>query len=370
MWKKLALAILFCCLIQPLSVTGQGAPTQGTAMMSEAQALSMIRSKKASAPDVGLIVVQRIEPDPGTRAVAMEALAQARSKHLHLEEHGLLANLMRVGGYIVLEYSQRSERVIQLHFATQGEAGEPQFESWYLAPPDKTYDSESDYRDLHEDLGKDEALMLIRRNEEFSKAFFTSAPSQLAETMCKFGSSGTPHLSTFGLGCEGIPERLTKLAAPPVEMASYCNLLHRTYLWLVRYALTLPVFAANPDEAMSQAEEKMDELFNEISQNGGVCSGYKDPFELDSIDTPDKLAAQVRCLTDFNSFLDDHLSTRTGSPTYKANLLLMKVPIKLEVDQETDGTHFMVMAATNLVTEWSRGENRRFVLTGLTVASP
>ena len=174
MWKKLALAILFCCLTQPLSLTGQGAPTQGTAMMSEAQALSMIRSKKASAPDVGLIVVQRIEPDSGTTAVAIEALAEARSKHLHLDEHGLFANLMRVGGYIVLEYSQRSERVIQLHFATQDEAGEPQFESWYLAPPDKTYDpkTESSWGSLN----KDEALMLIRRNEEFSKAFFTSAP--------------------------------------------------------------------------------------------------------------------------------------------------------------------------------------------------
>lgn len=364
MWKKLALAILFCCLTQPLSLTGQGAPTQGTAMMSEAQALSMIRSKKASAPDVGLIVVQRIEPDSGTTAVAIEALAEARSKHLHLDEHGLFANLMRVGGYIVLEYSQRSERVIQLHFATQDEAGEPQFESWYLAPPDKTYDpkTESSWGSLN----KDEALMLIRRNEEFSKAFFTSAPSELAEKTRKFGSSGMPD----SYGCEGIPERLTKLAASPDEMASYCNLLNRTYLWQVRYALTLPVFAANPDEAMSQAEEKMEKLFDQYSLNGGEGSGCKNPFEMDSIDMLDKLAAQIRCVKGLNSFLDDHLSTRTDSPTYKANLLLLEVPITLEVDQEPNGTHFMVMAATNLVTEWSRGENGRFVLTGLTVASP
>ena len=217
MWKKLALAILFCCLTQPLSLTGQGAPTQGTAMMSEAQALSMIRSKKASAPDVGLIVVQRIEPDSGTTAVAIEALAEARSKHLHLDEHGLFANLMRVGGYIVLEYSQRSERVIQLHFATQDEAGEPQFESWYLAPPDKTYDpkTESSWGSLN----KDEALMLIRRNEEFSKAFFTSAPSELAEKTRKFGSSGMPD----SYGCEGIPERLTKPRSHNATRGSACG---------------------------------------------------------------------------------------------------------------------------------------------------
>jgi hypothetical protein len=277
---------------------------------------------------------------------------------------------MRVGGYVVLEYSQRSERVIQLHFATQEEAGEPQFESWYLAPPDKTYDSDPNSQASDGNLGKDEALMLIRRNEEFSKAFFTSAPSQLAETMRKFGSSGTPNWSTFGMGCEGSPEWITKLAAPPDEVASYCILVDRAYFWLVRYALTLPVFAANPDEAMSQAEEKMEKLFDEFSQKGGVCSGCKDPFGLDSIDTPDKLAAQIRCLTGFNSLLDDHLSPRTDSLTYKANLLLMKVPISIELDKEPDGTHFAVMAATMLVTLWSRGENGRFVLTGLTVASP
>jgi hypothetical protein len=48
----------------------------------------------------------------------------------------------------------------------------------------------------------------------------------------------------------------------------------------------------------------------------------------------------------------------------------MKVPISIELDKEPDGTHFMVMAATMLVTEWSRGENGRFLLTGLTIASP
>jgi hypothetical protein len=88
MTNRLPLVLIFCCLSLPLSAASQDAVAEGTGMISEEQALSLIRGQPPAASDSGLIVVHKIEPDSTAREIAAAALAEARSKHLELWENG------------------------------------------------------------------------------------------------------------------------------------------------------------------------------------------------------------------------------------------------------------------------------------------
>jgi hypothetical protein len=135
----------------------------------------------------------------------------------------------------------------------------------------------------------------------------------------------------------------------------------------VRYALTFPIYAADPREGLARSEEGLEKLEEEFLTGNGENSGCANPLDADSIATPHDLTMRVQCLKGFTSFVDDRLSSRLDSASYRANLLLAKIPVALDVEDDPDHT-LVIMTATMLASKWSRAENGELVLTAMTIA--
>jgi hypothetical protein len=371
MTRKLLGMLLFSCLIPPSLAFPQNPVKQETAMMTEEQALSILRSKRDSAPDAGFVVIHKIEPDASARKVGAEALAEARAQKVELYENGVLAHLLRAGGYVVLEYNQRSDMAVLLYIVTQDEAGEPLIDPLPVAPPEEASDSDSDSPPAWGKMSKDDALMLIKRNEEFSEAFFHSPVSKVCDAARKFG--GTPadaYTTTDDPLCGEIPEKLEKVAAPPDEVQDLVNQAAGPIWFTQRYAMTLPIYSARPVEAECQAEEAFEKLIAEFAEEEKESSSCIDDMDLEfnSIATYDQLLEHIHCLKAFNAFLETRLANRLNSPAYRANLLLSKVPLNIDVD-DGRGRADMIMTATLLVSGWSHTESGELTLAEYTIAS-
>src|SRR5579885_3610162 len=76
--------------------------------MTQDQALSILRSQLANSPDVGFFTVREIVANPDTRRAARVSLDEAHQKHLSLYGGGVLLDVMRTGGFAVVEFNETS----------------------------------------------------------------------------------------------------------------------------------------------------------------------------------------------------------------------------------------------------------------------
>ena len=351
MTHKLLCLFFFSCLIPPVFVFSQNPIDQETGMMTEEQALSLLLSKRDNATDAGLVVIHKIEPDANSREVAEKALADARAKKVDLYEDGVLAHLLRIGGYVVLEFNKRSDLATRIHLVTMDEAGKPLTES----------------EDVDGKLSKSDALMLIKKNEEFSEAFFNSPYSNMKELLLRFGGTGIATSTDSDLrGCMDIPERVMKLTTQLDEQMDLLSLPCGMELFFMRYALAQRTFSTDLGGAFERASQELSKLHDE-SQTGRLTRSDLDEFlNLDSINTHNDLITRIEEWRQFNAFLDNRLSGDLDSVTYKANLVLSTVPVQVGGQGEPSFTYFII-TGTYLISGWSRAENGEFVLTGFTI---
>ena len=357
MANRLVYLLFFCFVARLVPASVQPNKTTGTDMMTEQRALSLLHSRGACAPDAGLVVIHKIEPDASTKKVAAESLAEARTKHFNLYHNGVLANVLRAGGYVVLEFDKRTDQATRLHLITLDEAGRPQF----------------DCESVEGDLSRSDALMIIKRNEEFSDAVLRSPFSPITETWRKFGGTHVEITPDKDLDhWPGLPERLTKISVGPDELMDLLSLASAFELWRVRYGLTLPIYAAYLPEADRRAERKLQEIIHEEK----VRSLFTDFPEgkrrelncsFGAIATREELTGCIQGLKAFNSLLDARFASQLQSATYKANLLFSRIPQGLVVGEDSRRA-YTITTATCLVTVWSRGKNSEFVLVDLSLS--
>src|SRR5208282_2789861 len=104
-----------------------------------------------------------------------------RSKHLDVDSDGAFVNLLRAGGFVVLESDMKTEIANRLHLLTLNQDGKPA----------------SNSENIEGTLTKRDALKLIKRGASFSNAFFSAPSSQMKQVLREFGGARSPTLRTF-----------------------------------------------------------------------------------------------------------------------------------------------------------------------------
>jgi hypothetical protein len=220
-----------------------GHDNTGSRMMTESQALSALRSLDSTAPDSEFVVIEKI--DPNSSQVAQESLAGAQSIHVETYGQGVFVNLMRAGGFDVLEFNSKSKSATSLHLVTLDASAQALVKSYAVDG----------------DLGRTDALMLIKKSDEFSIAFLKSTGSEVARLLRTFGGAEVGVAGTADQrGYLGVPETVTKLAQTPDELLNLRGQYSALQLWPVRYAPSIPLFAANPEEATRLARNELIKL--------------------------------------------------------------------------------------------------------------
>ncbi len=342
--------VLFGILLVPIRLPQVSGMVNG--MVTEDQALSTLRSR--SAPDVGFLVVVKMQPTSEAGRISQESLVEARSKHLNLYEDGVFVNLMRAGGYLILEFDKKTDSATKLHLVTSDAAGR------IVVQPG----------DVHGDLKREEALTIIDKSAGFSEAFFSSPESRMDELLTKFGGPGAAFGIPDGQGYLALPETVKGLTTRPGELLELTGLSNGIALWTIRHALAMPVYAANPIAAVQDTNHELSSLVREfrpaIGQNDSL-DFIDHLIDLHSIRTRDELEIRLASLRELSSFLDERSPLPVQSLTYKANVSISTIPLNVLVKLGT-ARFFGATTAPGLISVWDYGTNGGVILKGVSVA--
>jgi hypothetical protein len=326
----------------------QASSTVSSPTMTEEQAVSAVRARSGSASDAEFVVAFKIEPTPETKEVAQQSLAEARSKQITLYEDGLFVELLRAGGYLVLEFNGGRAAPNRLCVVTLNSTGE--------------YDVHCN--DIHGNLTKDQAQTVINNSAKFSKAFFESPVTPIRELLVTFGG---PEAAAIGIpdgqGYLAVPENVKRLSRDQGESLELTSLANGIALWSIRHALEMPVYAANPVVAVQQANKRLSELSQEFRQ--GLDTDRL--LDLEPIRTDEELVARVKSLRELSSFLDKRSPLQVNSAAYKANIAISAVPLDLVVEHDS-AQFYGATSVPGLMTVWIYGKTGEPVLKGLSVA--
>jgi hypothetical protein len=350
---------LLCVVLSSSLLLSSGGPQVGggrtNGMITEDQALSIVLARSKNAPDVEFVVAAKVRRAPDAQTLAQKSLADAQSKHLGLYENGFFVNLMRAGGYVILDIDKKTDAAKRVQVVTLDTTGEGLVRS----------------RDIQGVLTRDEALAIVDRSANFSQSFFNSPDTPIKDLLIRFGGprvvvSGIPD----GQGYFAVPETVKRLTTRPGEMLELTSLSNGLALWTIRRALAMPFYAANPVAAVRQANTELANLAAEYGAMGGGKGGldFVDQLiDLDSIHTREELTTRLRSLREFSLFLDERSPLAVTSAAYRANISISTVPLDLLC--ENGGARFYgATTAPGLISVWTRAGDGVLILKGLSVA--
>jgi hypothetical protein len=338
-----------CCLFLLLPAHVQlpgGAVTQE---LTEEQAESLLRAMVAGPPGVEFVTLRKFEATADTRSVVQKCLDEARLKHIEMYGEGALVNLLRSGGFVVLEFDAKTQLATHVHLVTLDENGSAAIHSQIVEGQ----------------LSKSEALALSRRSESFASAVLLPLSPRLSEAWRAFGGVGPP-TSTGHNDQDGyfaIPDHLTTFAMQPDELMEFSALRAEFGLWAIRHAPLLPIFAASPYQALKMAHDEQLRLIK-----GFLEQKKEDPdfiyalLDLDSIDTRDKLRDRLRWLRELNVFLSQHSYSRASAEPREANISIATIPLFMGVVAQRPDRVYAVMSTSGMISEWTETKTGEFVL--------
>jgi hypothetical protein len=344
---RITMICAFFLHVLPFFAPCQTTDNMGNRMITENQAISSLRARSANARDAGFITIRKLEPTAITWRVAQGSWNEAQLKHLEAYDRGVLIDLLRVGGFIVLEFDTKTEMALKLHLITLGEDGG-------IVVQSQAVDGE---------VRRSEALMILRRSESFAEAL-NSSSSQMNQVLRTFGSAREPVFErSGGQGYFAVPERVARIAAQPDEALELSSLSGALGLWPIRYAPSMPVYAASPKAAVELALKEQSGLEKEfLNERGKNPDFINQLFDLESISTQDQLMQRLEWLRDLNSFLEKHHPLPPDSATYKANISISTIPLRLGVTKNNSKRLYAVMNAQGLISVWASSETGDFIL--------
>jgi hypothetical protein len=339
--------LLVVYIFQSFLAPSQTTNNVGNQMLTEDQALSTLRSRSTNPRDAGFIITRRFEPTPITRHVAQQSWDEAQSKHLELYGKGILIDLMRTGGFAVLEFDTKTDRAMKLHLITLGEDGGTSLQS----------------QTLEGELSRGDTLALLRRGQNFAEAL-NSSSSQIEQMLQTFGGTHVPAFErSGGHGYFAVPHHVARLATQPDEVLELSRLSGALGLWPIRYAPSMVAYAANPKAAIELAASEQSSLEKEfITARGKSPDFINDLLDLDSIATHDQLAQRLQWRRDLNSFLERRRPIPPDSATFKANTSISVIPLQLGVTKEDSENLYAVMSAQGLISIWTHAGKGNFIL--------
>jgi hypothetical protein len=351
MMNRMPWFLVFCLLFQTSSGPVQRGDVSIGQVVTEAQALSFLRSNGTITPGSVLTAVTKVELK--SAQLAEKSLRDATSKHLDLFGGGILLDLMRGGGYVFLESDTKSDEATMLHLVTRDPSGEAVVES----------------NKVDGDLNRTDAMAIIKKSEAFYVAFLKTPGSKMDQLLRTFAGKNiaTPSTPDEG-GYFGIPKEVRRLAPGPDELVEFRSLYTAVQLWSVRHAPWIPVYAANPSAAVGLAKDNQMKLEGEFLIGKGKDPSFiYDLFDLDSIRTREEFKVRLQWLKELNSFLDDRSPSQPDSPSYKASAQISTLALQAGVQKEHSENVYFVMNTSGLIMAWIRTKSGDFQLKGLSV---
>lgn len=298
-------------------------------------------------PGSSFTVLREIVANADTRRVGDQALKEAQAHHIKLFEEGILADLLRFGGFLIAEYDPKTTNVVALHLVSLGPDG---------VPKDAFYPSDSVVKLA-------DAEELVKDTTEFAEQLYSTPSSEALSLESRFYGGSFPECGqSEECTLFAVPHSLLELGAGQNEYREAVALYGGSNLSGFQYAVSMPAFAASPLVATQASEGPIAEFLR---------NNHLDPdfdIDLENIRSKEQLRERIDLLRRLDKFMEEALNNQANPALVKANISVATIP--LEVSADTYGRQVVYGSGMGslLVIYWQRLPTGGFAVHGISVA--
>ncbi len=349
--KHRLLSCILLCLPTPVVTLAKEHPSIMTSQhqnLTPDQAIVAVRSK-APKSGTSFQIIREIRSNAKTQDVAQRSLQEAASRHVQLFDDGIFVNVLQSGGFLILEIDPTTSTAVALHLVSKGTDERPVIDSYQIEGR----------------LSSAVAAELIQSTAHFADALLSTPPSAATVLESRFCSGRFPEYdkpeeeSFFA-----IPRGIRKIEADESEYSQLAALLGAFEFWPIRYALSMPIYPANPSSAVESAREKHQALIEEFMRKNNKSAG----FIRSSINDPQQLRERIFWLRQLDEFLEQAFKWEVGSPAFEVNKSISTVALQLGSVGNGKQDSFLAVTSPGLIVEWVRAGEGRWAVTKISLA--
>lgn len=316
------------------------------------EALAAARSKEPNPDGASFQVIRELESSAEMQEVAQRSVYGATSQH-GLYGDGIFLDLLKTGGFLILEVDDSTGNAISLHLVSSGNNGRAVIRS----------------RPIEGKVNAVLAQELIKETADFVDSLFAS-PLNVSTIESKFyggrfPESDEPEEENFF----AIPASIRKIKADPSEIRELSALYGVFHLWLVRYAISMPIFPANPTSALNLAWKKQEALTKEFMQRNNKNSDLVNDLQgFESVRTSEQIRDRVDVFRRLDNFLEQKLQAQDIAPTLAVNKSIFTIALELGSTEPSEETSYAVMTASGLIVVWKPLKTGGLAITRVSLA--
>ncbi len=296
-------------------------------------------SKPKRTFDEAITAIQSKEPHSGSSFRLIRELHSSAMWREDATGKGILCDLMRSGGFVILEVDDEGDHAISLHLVSQTASG------------DAIVESNPVEGEVSASLGQG----LISESADLVDMLL-STPIDASALESKFYGSHFPESDdpdddeTDNLFA--VPAAIKNLGADEGEIRELAGLLGSIDTWLIRYAVSTRIFPSDAPRAIEAGAREL------VSLSRQFTHGKKESLDvlhllqdLQSVRTAEQLQNRVSTLGRFDNFLEQKLVSPGASMISAANRSIATIPLKIGFSGTPDGS-YAVMTASGIIVGW------------------
>lgn len=291
-------------------------------------------------------VLREFVANANTRRVGDQAFAEARAHHIKLYQHGILADVLRSGGFLLIQTLPPMKKtnpmnplpfVSFIHLVSLGRDGVPADVLWGPA------------------IDVANTRKLVKVTTEIAEKLYSTRPLEATSLESRFFGDRYPKYS----GSEAkiysqiaVPRSLLKLGAEPNEVLEFVALYGGLQILVFQYAVSMPTFAANPYVTTQAAVGKWRALQAEFLRNNRM-----DPhldFDPENIRSKKQLRDWIAILKRLDKFMEEALNNEANPAVVKANRAVATIPVEFGTDSDRGKGVYTSDTASLLLFYWQR----------------
>jgi hypothetical protein len=305
--------------------------------------------------DEAVTAIQSKGPHPGSSFLLIRELHSSATWRESATGESILCDLMRSGGFVILEVDDKSDHAISLHLVSQTAKGDALVES----------------NPVVGEVSATLAQKLIRESTDLVAGLLsTSIDASALESKfdgSRFPESRDPNEDETA-NLFAVPTSMETVAADHGEIRELAVLLGSINTWPIRYAISTRNFPADVPRAI---EARARELVS-LSRSSNTAS--KESLDvlhllqdLRSVRSAEQLRNRVSTLSQLDNFLEHKLMSPEASMTFADNRSIATLPLKIGFYGPPDGS-YAVMTSSGIIVGWNVSSAGAPVVTRMALA--
>jgi hypothetical protein len=343
---SIAIICLACLIMLFISGGSSLAMAEEDPHLTAEQAITAAR--RNAKPGSSFMILREITASADARRVGDQALAQARADKIDLYENGILINILRSGGYLLAETNPQTNNIVAMHLVLMEAGG-------------AVKDVQTE---CHGVVKLADAGELVKDTAELVKQMYSTPSTEESSLASRFYGGNFPESDQHPDCVFAIPNILRRPGANPNEVREASALFWGYALWEVRYALSMPAFAASPAAAGDAAEKKRDTLKAEFLKSNNMDPNFN-PVDVDNIQNEKQFREWIELLTRLDRFLEDSLRKEADPAVVRSNLSILTMPLSVDVDLSQEG-QYVSTSPPKLLFLWHRQATGGFAVKEIT----